>query len=51
MKDVYIIAIWDGSKCLYTKLIEAFTEVEAMKQAEKLIDVSKNQEYSLELYI
>ena len=48
MKDVYIVAIWKGNKCLYTKLIEAFTEVEAMKQAENMTKVG--QEYSLELY-
>ena len=48
MKDVYIVAIWDGSKCLYTKLIEAFTEVEAMKEAETM--TKDGQEYSLELY-
>ena len=51
MKDVYIIAIFEGSKVIDTRIIEAFTEVEAMKQAEKLIDVTKKQEYSLELYI
>ena len=48
MKDIYIVAIFEGSKCLYTKLIEAFTEVEAMKQAETMIE--DGQEYSLELY-
>ena len=48
MKDVYIIAIWQGSKVIDTKIIEAFTEVEAMKQAETMIE--DGQEYSLELY-
>ena len=48
MKEVYIVAIWKGSKCLYVKLIEAFTEVEAMKISETM--VKTGQEYSLELY-
>ena len=48
MKEVYIVAIWKGSKCLYTKLIEAFTEIEAMREAETM--VKTGQEYSLELY-
>ena len=48
MKEVYIVAIWSGNKCLYTTLIEAFTEVEAMREAETM--TKEGQKYSLELY-